>query len=622
MRQPTSLRSRLAFSFAVLATWNSNNVPLGVSASKSSDENADLFYEFVTRPDIAAPRWNVKIHDEKALAPGYWFVAPYKDLKQESYSAWNGPHIYDGHGELVWSGSPKFQHYNTYDFRATEVEGRQMISLITHKDEAGFIIDETYQVRKTVNMTSEVSEWAAKHLRPDRTANMHEFYVMANGTRALMLTKVFEESSVEESKTIGFDGHCAAHWEGFKEIDLTTDEVLFEWNSHGHIGLDENTNFPRPVNAMCSGGQAGGYDSPHTNSIDKFPDGDYLVSGRHTDTIYKISHRDGSIVWRLGGKKNDFHFANDEATFARQHHAKIVSQNRTHTVLSMFDNSVGISRKDDFENARSRGLILALRTDLTPMTAELVQQFELAERQRVRAKGDLQILPNNNAFICWVKASGLSEHTPDGRVLMEAAFKLDHADTYRGYKFPWVGRPSAPPDIQALTVQSGKVTNTTVHVSWNGATEVKTWKVYGTNSTDDSERLVASAARQGFETRLSFSGYAGSVYAEAIDVDGNVLGRSGTFTIMVPSTPRSRSIFFSPIVTIVFALLTCTVALVVVLVGLYSRDSQLLRWRSRVTRYSAVNEIDGEHEEKGLAMSEEDDDVLYDCPPKYSSPIP
>jgi hypothetical protein len=289
----------------------------------------------------------------------------------------------------------------------------------------------------------------------------------------------------------------------------------------------------------------------------------------------------------------------------------------------MFDNSVGISPKDDFKNARSRGLILALRTDLTPMTVELVQQFELAERRRVRAKGDLQILPNNNAFICWVKASGLSEHTPDGRVLMEAEFKLDHADTYRGYKFPWVGRPSAPPDIQALAVQSGKVTNTTVHVSWNGATEVKTWNIYGTNSTDDdSERLLASEARQGFETRLSFYGYAESVYAEAIDVEGNVLGRSGTFMIMGPSASRSRSIIFSPIVTIIFALLSCTVALLVVLVGLSSSDSQLSRWRSRVMQYSAITEFDGEQEEKGIVISEEDDDVLYDCPPKYSSPIP
>ena len=38
------------------------------------------FHHFVTRPDIQAPKFNVTIYDEKALAPGYWFVAPYANI--------------------------------------------------------------------------------------------------------------------------------------------------------------------------------------------------------------------------------------------------------------------------------------------------------------------------------------------------------------------------------------------------------------------------------------------------------------------------------------------------------------------------------------------------------------
>lgn len=29
-------------------------------------------------------------------------------------------------------------------------------------------------------------------------------------------------------------------------------------------------------------------DITHVNAVDKFDDGDYLVSARHTDTIYKV----------------------------------------------------------------------------------------------------------------------------------------------------------------------------------------------------------------------------------------------------------------------------------------------------------------------------------------------
>lgn len=59
------------------------------------------FFNFRTRPDLLAPRWNITIHDEKALAPGYYAVAPYKQLSiTKRGEAWIGPHIYDQEGEL------------------------------------------------------------------------------------------------------------------------------------------------------------------------------------------------------------------------------------------------------------------------------------------------------------------------------------------------------------------------------------------------------------------------------------------------------------------------------------------------------------------------------------------
>jgi hypothetical protein len=61
----------------------------------------DDFFQFRTRPDLLAPRWNITKHDEKALAPGYLFVAPYKKLDiTKRGEAWIGPHIYDMDGEL------------------------------------------------------------------------------------------------------------------------------------------------------------------------------------------------------------------------------------------------------------------------------------------------------------------------------------------------------------------------------------------------------------------------------------------------------------------------------------------------------------------------------------------
>lgn len=86
-----------------------------------ADPDDDHFYHFVTRPDIGAPKWSIEIYDKDALAPGYWFVAPYALLGQTDYPLWNGPHIYDQEGGLIWSGSPLFKHFNSYDFRVAQV---------------------------------------------------------------------------------------------------------------------------------------------------------------------------------------------------------------------------------------------------------------------------------------------------------------------------------------------------------------------------------------------------------------------------------------------------------------------------------------------------------------------
>lgn len=48
------------------------------------------------------------------------------------------------------------------------------------------------------------------------------------------------------------------------------------------------------------------YDYFHINAVDKTSDGNYLISSRHTCTIFKVSSKDGSIIWRLGGKSSDF----------------------------------------------------------------------------------------------------------------------------------------------------------------------------------------------------------------------------------------------------------------------------------------------------------------------------
>ena len=56
----------------------------------------------------------------------------------------------------------------------------------------------------------------------------------------------------------------------------------------------------------------------HMNSVDKNDDGDYMISARYTNAIYKISEKDGSLLWTLGGLNSDFELEKG-FNFSRQH---------------------------------------------------------------------------------------------------------------------------------------------------------------------------------------------------------------------------------------------------------------------------------------------------------------
>ena len=103
------LRPVLAF-LSLLTLFHVSGVEGLFTGSKKIGDVTD-FFQFRTRPDILAPRWEIKKHHAKDLAPGYWFVAPYKDLKATKRGhAWIGPHIYDQDGEL---GETPYSNHDT-----------------------------------------------------------------------------------------------------------------------------------------------------------------------------------------------------------------------------------------------------------------------------------------------------------------------------------------------------------------------------------------------------------------------------------------------------------------------------------------------------------------------------
>src|SRR6202012_2155218 len=123
--------------------------------------------------------------------------------------------------------------------------------------------------------------------------------------------------------------------------------------------------------------------------------GTYLVSSRHTSSLYKIANDStGSVIWTMTGAANgkaggrgDFFLASG-ANFEWQHHVRW----KTSTSITMFDDA-SQSRIIVNETA-SRGLILTLDTDRPGnFTARLAQAYLHPWNPLAGSQGSVQILP-------------------------------------------------------------------------------------------------------------------------------------------------------------------------------------------------------------------------------------
>ncbi|KAI9042241.1 uncharacterized protein KD926_005741 [Aspergillus affinis] len=480
-------------------------------------EPDDDLMSFVTLPHVRALKLNIAYYDREAVSPGYWFVAPYGTIDPEPPTQqWKpcqvGPYIYDADGVLVWAGSCMFENRGVFDFKAVpNIDDQPHLSFILQhgyqdaEDKGlGYVLDQHYEPEKAVPVTNDLSAF-----------NMHDFNILDGGKTALACAYKSEWMNLGELGRPEEYGWVIAG--GFVEMDTATGAVLNEWLSTGHIPIHESVK----VHEDTPASDRPGWDHIHVNSIDKSPAGNYLLSARFCNTIYLISGEDGHIMWRLGGQYSDF---DQDFTFSKQHHARFVETNSTHTTISFLNNA-----SDELEQEEDVSAALFVQLDFTasPLTARVIGRYNRPDNGLTRLRGSVQQLDNGNVFVGWSEQGFQSEHSPDGKVLMQSTFASGRFSTYRSYKYPFTGRPSQPPDLVASVYGTEESDLTTIiHVSWNGATDVASWNFYARASQDGSPELVGNTTKYDFETMYIADGYFDWLSADALDRDGNVLGTS------------------------------------------------------------------------------------------------
>ena len=151
------------------------------------------------------------------------------------------------------------------------------------------------------------------------TQDLHEFNLVKGGKTALITSYITFAQDVSYP-------HCDGNTTIFTKTGLfsevTTDGTnteIFQWCASDYV--DPLDTYVCPGEHLIGSGRGAGegMDFFHINSVDKDDFGDYVVSGRHTSTLYKIAGLNspsgmtpGSIIWRMGGRRNDFAILDSE----------------------------------------------------------------------------------------------------------------------------------------------------------------------------------------------------------------------------------------------------------------------------------------------------------------------
>jgi hypothetical protein len=296
-----------------------------------------------------------------------------------------------------------------------------------------------------------------------------------------------------------------------QELDMKTGLVRWEWHSLDHVAASES-HAPVPTSATP-------WDWFHLNSIDPEPNGDVLISGRSTWAAYQLAGGSGKILWRLGGTKSSFTMGLGTET-AWQHDAR----KHPDGTITMFDD--GSNPRIHYQ---SRGIRVAI--DLKRRTARLLHSYPhpggplLADSQ-----GNVQTLPDENLLIGWGGIPSVSELDSSGGLLFDAHLPPG-SSSYRAFRFPWSGHPLTLPAVSARVLATGD--STSVFASWNGASEVASWRVLAGASSGSLEAR-AMMPDNSFESTITFPNAYDYVAVQALGAAGQLLATSPTVAVQKP----------------------------------------------------------------------------------------
>jgi hypothetical protein len=486
---------RLRFLILILA--------LSAAAVPADASSSSPVWNFVSAPRLHPPELEVLVR-RPGLARGYFMLGDLPTPAFKGESALGGPELVDSRARPVWFDPGAGQ---AFDLQQQTYRGKPV--LVWFQSPLGPERDVRPQRQPIGPGEVEIMDEHYRHVatiqaRSPWMTDLHDASIVGGDIWITVIRLVRHQNL----SRYGGPRDGSVTDVGLQEFQISTGRLVRTWDA---LNPGHRPNVPLSASHDRA---SQGWDAYHLDSVQALPNGDLLVSMRNTWSLYLVNPVRNRILWTLGGRASTFHVS-QVAHFAWQHDAQLVhpgDDGRGRNVeLTLFD--------DNTSRGPARGVILRLNT--ISHRASLVAAYPHHPSYYAQFLGSMQLLPSGNTLVDWGSPDAyFTEFSAAGKELLNVTWPLGQQSYRTLLTDRWVGTPYYPP--------SGAVRGETVYASWNGATEVSRWDVLA-GSSASTLSVVASQARDGFETALKLSQTYRVYEVRALDAAGKVLGTSRSF---------------------------------------------------------------------------------------------
>jgi Arylsulfotransferase (ASST) len=478
-----------AVSYALSASFTvAHQVSVSQKEFPLNPGNSSEVQRYSSAPTLTPSTVHITTQAKPGAAPGDVLLAPYQGKGTA------GPMITEQNGNLVWF-HPLPAGDEATSLKVEQYQGKNVLTWWQ-----GRILEVGFGEGENVMYDSSYRKIASVRAGNGYHADLHEFRLTPEGTAWIDL---FDPIAMSLAS---YGGKAAGVLNDsiVQEIDVRTGLVMWEWHALAHIPLSEShsevskSSYP--------------WDYVHINSVDPGSTGDVLLSARNTWTLYDVDINSGAVRWRLGGSHSSFTLGPGTRTYW-QHDAEW----QPGGLISVFDNG-----SDPPKEKQSRGVLL--NANVPARTVTLVKQFVNPSRTLLAtSQGNLASLPGGDWLMGYGGLPNFTEYDASGHVLLDGTLGKN-VQSFRTYLAPWSGQPTTAPAVIARPGVGGTIA---ASMSWNGATEVASWRVLA-GPSPTALVPAGSGARTGFQTTIAVPGAGPYVAVQALDSTGAVLGTSAT----------------------------------------------------------------------------------------------